>query len=74
MAYNETLLQRRNLMGKIKSALSMIGSMAEAYAERDTKIRELTKVLHAKTYGVDYEDVKAVATVLVDNVDEIVWK
>lgn len=57
----------------IKNALSFMAEVGNAYVDRDKKVSELASTLVNKTYGVDYDQAKKIAAVLIDQA-EITWK
>jgi hypothetical protein len=59
--------------GKFKNAMKTAGRVLDAYAERDKKVKDLAKTLQFYTYGVDYDQARKIAEVLIDRA-EITWK
>ena len=60
-------------MGFFKNALNTSLEVAGAVAERQNKVNEMTNILMQKTNGVDVDQAKKIAAVLVDQA-EVTWK
>lgn len=60
-------------MGKFKNALSFAGEVASKYADQQHEVNELANKLVNKTYGVDYDQAKKIAQVLITQA-EVTWK
>lgn len=57
----------------IRDILGALGEAAETFAMQEEKVNELTDKLMRKTYGLERDDVKKIARVLVTQA-EVTWK
>lgn len=60
-------------MDRIKNGLKTLGKMADAYAERNQKIDNMSRELMRRAHGVDPVEARKIAAVLVDRA-EVTWK
>ena len=60
-------------MGKIKNAAKTLGEIADAWADNNRKVEDMTDLLMKRTYGVERDQDRKIAAVLVHQA-EITWK
>jgi hypothetical protein len=60
-------------MSKFKNAMKTIGEVADAMVKNQKKVEDMTNILMQKTYGLELEQAKKVAHILVTQAD-VTWK
>lgn len=60
-------------MNKFKSAMKIVGKVLDTAIEDQKKINDMTDILMQKSWGVEREQAKKIARVLIQEAD-VTWK